>query len=704
VENEHALELEFAQIYFRSRIAETILVDPHKPKALSDIERRKLMEAILDEKLASKPLEKMLNDATGRAVTPVGAMPVAQPATDLPEASPVIRRAPLRPRPKARRLTIYASDPLASNRLRTRDISTAVVSVPWEGTQDDPNLLRPGPVGEYLEVVDVDHVSRMVYEPVNLNDPFLLASDGLTPSVGDPQFHQQMVYAVAMRTIANFERALGRPVLWASKWVERRNPRKDVQGPEFEERYVGRLRIYPHALRQRNAYYSPDKVALLFGYFPNQKYLAAGETSPMTFTCLSHDIIAHEACHAILDGLHRRYQDATNPDVLAFHEGFADLVAIFQHFTFKDMLTAEIQRAGPDLRNGKLLVQLAEEFGQASGYGEALRSALDKPDRTLANTTKPHDRGAILVAAVFDAFRSVFDHHVADLLRLASGGTGKLPETLHPDLVARLAQEATKTAEHLLTICIRALDYCPPVDITFGEYLRALITADTDVVGDDQRGYRVALLEAFAARGIYPRGIRSLSVDSLRWRAPEWQPSGFAAFLRTLGLEWRRGCNREEAFAASKRCAARLHKWLSRILNPDNAYHFGLDLRPADGEDKPKFEVHSVRPASRVLDDGSVRKELIIVITQKRKIGMKAERTARQFEIRGGATLIVDIASDAAPIRYAVLKQIDAAAHRQSLLEFQTNRAGSSYELYFGGQGAGRKEPFAFLHSQCGCF
>ena len=29
-----------------------------------------------------------------------------------------------------------------------------------------------------------------------------------------------------------------------------------------------RLRIYPHALRDRNAYYSPAKKALLFGYFP----------------------------------------------------------------------------------------------------------------------------------------------------------------------------------------------------------------------------------------------------------------------------------------------------------------------------------------------------------------------------------------------------------------------------------------------------
>ena len=59
----------------------------------------------------------------------------------------------------------------------------------------------------------------------------------------------------------------------------------------------------------------------------------------VTFFCaVSHDIIAHETTHALLDGLHRRYQEATNPDVLAFHEAFADIVAIFQHFTMPEAI------------------------------------------------------------------------------------------------------------------------------------------------------------------------------------------------------------------------------------------------------------------------------------------------------------------------------------------------------------------------------
>ena len=48
-------------------------------------------------------------------------------------------------------------------------------------------------------------------------------------------------------------------------------------------------------------------------------------------------------------------------------------------------------------------------------------------------------------------------------------------------------------ARQMLNICIRALDYCPPVDI-LGEYLRALITADRDLVPEDERSYRVAFI------------------------------------------------------------------------------------------------------------------------------------------------------------------------------------------------------------------
>lgn len=140
------------------------------------------------------------------------------------------------------------------------------MKVPWEfDPETGEDILQPGPIGEYLEVVDFDPASDCFYAPVDLNKPYLLAQDGLAPSEGNPQFHQQMAYAVAMTTIRNFERALGRIAFWSPHY----SSESDGQGAEkVSETYVQRLRMYPHALREANAYYSPQKKALLFGYFP----------------------------------------------------------------------------------------------------------------------------------------------------------------------------------------------------------------------------------------------------------------------------------------------------------------------------------------------------------------------------------------------------------------------------------------------------
>ena len=146
-----------------------------------------------------------------------------------------------------------------------------------------------------------------------------------------------MVYAVAMTTIRQFERALGRVVLWSDRT-------KQLESGEYIDQFVPRLRIYPHALRDRNAYYSPSKKALLFGYFPTSADDTYNTPGTVVFSCLSHDIIAHEVTHALLDGVHPRFNEPTNPDVYAFHEAFADIVALFQHFSYPAVLESQIKK------------------------------------------------------------------------------------------------------------------------------------------------------------------------------------------------------------------------------------------------------------------------------------------------------------------------------------------------------------------------
>jgi hypothetical protein len=84
---------------------------------------------------------------------------------------------PIKPwRPAFRRLRAFAFDPILSRSIDTHQINEITIRIPWE------DELGPGPVDDYLEVVDVDPASDAFYIPVNLNDAYLLAQDGLPPS------------------------------------------------------------------------------------------------------------------------------------------------------------------------------------------------------------------------------------------------------------------------------------------------------------------------------------------------------------------------------------------------------------------------------------------------------------------------------------------------------------------------------------------
>jgi hypothetical protein len=703
------------------------------------------------------------------------------------------------PAPIFRRLRGYSFDPSLSVQLDTALVNEAVFKIRWEENLDK------GPVGEYLEVIDYDPASNCFYAPVNLNDRHILAQDGLMPSESNPQFHQQMVYAVAMTTIQNFEKALGRKALWSS-FREDKNREGD---------FIQRLRIYPHALRQANAYYSPVKKALLFGYFPASSN-APGDHIPngIVFTCLSHDIVAHETTHALLDGMHRRFIEASHQDTLAFHEAFADIVALFQHFSFPEVLRQQIAKTRGDLASQSLLGQLAQQFGKAIGQYGALRDAIGefdekeqvwKPHQPNPNDyqteLEPHARGAILVAAVFEAFLSIYKRQVADLLRIASNGTGILtPGELHPDLVNRLADEAAKTARQVLNMCIRALDYCPPVDINFGDYLRAIVSADMDLVPYDDLGYRVAFIEAFRRRGIYPRDIRVLSEESLCWnkireeeqqgifkkittrlrffvhqltyldefpqlegvkglsqrqkdslisnkeqrwnnldseikdeiwkklfeseKAPQkkWKSLSNNEKSNAQEVLWQILSQREKISRITRLAQLALHEWLAdfkSLGNSDEVEKFesltglyfietpekkskvdGLEVK----NQKYTFEVHSFRAAQRVGPDNNTLNQVIISLTQSRKVpieeGSESQNEEDTFEFRGGCTMILDLQT--LKLKYVVKKLIDNTDGRLTRQRaYHTGEAGVSLRsLYFGRpRQTPMNEPLALLHN-----
>ena len=692
------LELEALQLSQDSEI-EALLPDPDVPAGELNAEhRRQIAEA-----LALRGSETLRQALGGDVSQPVTLVDIARPATAIERLHLEQAINPPQERPSRRSLRVYAYDPSLAGRIETLGINEAMLDIRWE------DELAPGPVGEYIEVVDVDPASGCCYAPVELNHPYLLLHGGLAPSETNPQFHQQMAYAVAMKTIEHFEIALGRVALWAPRRID-----TVVDGKiRTHEEYVQRLRIYPHALRTANAFYSPERKALLLGYFYTAESVS-GTAIPggAVFSALSHDIVAHETTHALLDGLHRRFREPTNEDVLAFHEAFADIVALFQHFTVAEALKHQIAKTGGDLGKQNLLGMLAVQFGEATGRYGALRNFIGrivmegdepkwvarKPTRLdYPSATEAHARGAVLVAAVFDAFLQLYKHRTEDLLRLATQGTGVLPPgDISVDLRDRLAQEASKVAGQVLRICTRALDYCPPVDITFGGYLRALITADSDLVPDDARGYRAAFVSAFRDRGIYPADVRHMSPASLVWEPPPLPLKNISNVLTSMKLGWDLNAERQAAYATSRDNAKNMWRWLAdpEQVSDEELEALGLTRKIGEksmggisGELRP-IEVHSVRPARRIGPDGQARADLVVEITQ-------SFRPAGGGRFRGGCTLIVDL--EKAVARHFVRKRVTNPDRLKAQTAFKMSLPDALHENYFGRVEIA-EEPFAMLH------
>ncbi|SFM50338.1 hypothetical protein [Nitrosomonas communis] len=571
--------------------------------------------------------------------------------------------------PLYRPLRIFALDP-AISRLEG---SIALINVPYEP-------LEPGPVGRFFKVDNYDGAQHVHYCRVDLDDKALLIKHGQDPTPSDPRFHQQMVYAVCSNVYSTFRSALGRQIAWG---FERKS----------EE---DKLYLRPHAFLEQNAYYDEKLGELCFGYYRASENQPTDRTLPggFVFTCLSHDIIAHELTHAILDGLRSSLNLPSGPDVIAFHEAFADLVALFQHFSYREVVIRALATSGGRIEKAKFLTDLAHQFGHSTGKNGALRSSIStEPPKLYNPILEPHELGEVLVSAIFEAFLTVYKRKTERYIRLATQGSGILPKGELPvDLQNILADEASKLASQFLSVLIRAIDYCPPVDLRFGEYLRAIITADYDLVPDDVWGYREALIDAFLRRMIYPRYVSNLSEDSLLWRSTR-TPCGPVTELDFAHLQFQGDPASAAGPEELRRQACVLGEFVSR---PEYMEEFGLVA-----ENDPRLEgavvdlpsVESIRSARRVGPDGQVVFDLVAEITQRCRIPRKDNKAA--FEFYGGVTVILGPEGE---VRYAISKSVVGKRRQERRLEFLESPAGQYFWKIENGKYVLKEPLFKWLH------
>ena len=558
---------------------------------------------------------------------------------------------PVQTLPRTRKLTIIAQDP--SVRYGGR-LLRAQVDVPAED-------LAPGPWGYRVHVVDYDSSTGTLYRPRKYppprsetdGDPFEKASDN--ELLSNPNFHAQNVYAIVMRTLARFEFALGRRVSWGF--------------------YGHQIKVAPHAFGDANAFYSERDQALMFGYFP-------GRNRRMVWSCLSHDVVAHETTHALLDGLRERYTDPSSPEQAGFHEGFADIVALLSVFSLPDIVGIVIDLSSPERHprqisrkkltiesmRDSMLLGLAKEMGQElpAVRGDALRrSAKLTPSRDYIKSfefAEPHRRGEILVAAVMNAFLTVWANRLQALGDVAPGFLDR----------GRVVEEGAVAAEYLLTMVIRALDYAPPVNLEFCDFLSAILTSDREINPNDSKyNFRQILRESFVSYGIDPASKGTPSNRGV-WDPPQ----GNLDHSRTH-------------FESMQR-------------DPDEVFRFIWDNRKAlNLYEEAYSRVLSVRPCLRIGPDGFALRETVaeymqIINLQASELKVLQIRVPdgmpkdQEVTIYGGGALIFD--------EYGRLKY--HVSNRVNDRERQSQRLKYLWEYGYFRMGASAFRSFSAMHRQ----
>ena len=237
-------------------------------------------------------------------------------------------------------------------------------------------------------------------------------------------------------------------------------------------------------------------------------------------------------------------------------------------------------------------------------------------------------------------------------------------------------------------MCIRALDYCPPVDITFGDYLRALITADRDLVPDDDRGLPHRVDRGVPAARHLPPGVRSLSAESLCWAGPvgaeaaalqrsaaggqgpapgpprlvadDGPPQGLGADAGRAAGRSTTGCSRRTVRELAARCRARPRADAPLLDRPQQGRPAAVrgplgapGAAPGAGRPDAHRPGHRDHPeAARLLDPE--------LAGEGRQGGRSTRRRPHDFWFRGGCTLLVDL--DSGAVRYCIGKRITSEA------------------------------------------
>jgi hypothetical protein len=322
-----------------------------------------------------------------------------------------------------------------------------------------------GPVTRRVAILDFDEDTgelhqgaRFISPPPGLKKGHYRIIDEKDFTARD--FMQVSVFATVLKTMYMFEEddALGRELSWA------------FDGPQ--------LLVVPRAGEWANAYYERESGSLQFFFFPSTRY-----DNKTVYTALSQDIVAHETGHAILDGIAPDLYNAITPQALAMHEAIADLTALMMALRSRELSERLLGQTNGRIDGSQAFSWLAEEFGyerDATGRASYLRSLWNEKNLNPADDsidenhqpnqvsrTEPHTLSQVLTGALYRTLVRLHEEYKSE----ESMRTGRSEFSVS-------GKALFLAREHFKRLILRALDYLPPGEVSFGDYGRAILAAD----------------------------------------------------------------------------------------------------------------------------------------------------------------------------------------------------------------------------------
>ncbi|WP_344973326.1 gluzincin family metallopeptidase [Salinactinospora qingdaonensis] len=358
--------------------------------------------------------------------------------------------------------------------------------IPQQARAQEPTRPLPQPsslpVGPRMLIYKQDPLVRelgirSIFVPsVVLNGPtdvrVTTRLDGVTPVTRDSngdflfppntaRFDCAHTFGVVRETLTMLERLNGEPVPFA--WNTNGNPDP--------------ITVFPRAGEGANAYYSRTARALKFLHFTPE------EATSEVMACRSLDIVAHEAGHALLDGLKPGWLAAESPPQTGgLHESFGDLCAVFLVLSQADQVEALVARTKCDLHATSFLSWVGEEFGTALGKQFGLRNA-DNDLRLSEVGNEVHAISQVFTGAVYDVLADVFTFEYK-----------RRQERTGPTLVLM------EVASQLCSLLLGALKRAPEFNADYTDVVNEMLRLSQE--RGDPPIYRTFIRNRFAVREV----------------------------------------------------------------------------------------------------------------------------------------------------------------------------------------------------------